>query len=35
MPIEIRDARPEEHAALGEIVVAAYRDVGALEGDEE
>lgn len=35
MPISIREARPDEHAVLGEIVVAAYRDIGALEGDEE
>ncbi len=35
MAIEIREARPDEHAALGEIVVEAYRQLGALEGDEE
>ena len=34
MTIEVREARPGEHAALGEIVVGAYRDLGALHGDE-
>jgi len=34
MTIEVREARPEEYDALGEIVVAAYRDVDALHGDE-
>jgi ribosomal protein S18 acetylase RimI-like enzyme len=34
MGIEIREARPDEHELLGEIVVDAYRDLGALEGDE-
>ena len=34
MTIEVRAARPEEYAALGEIVIAAYRDIGALHGDE-
>ena len=34
MAIEIRGALPDEHDELGEIVVAAYRDLGALEGDE-
>jgi ribosomal protein S18 acetylase RimI-like enzyme len=32
--IEIRDALPEEHEELGELVVVAYRDLGVLEGDE-
>lgn len=27
MPVVIREARPEEHAALGELVVAAYRSL--------
>lgn len=31
-PFSIREARPDEHSALGEITVAAYRDVG--ENDE-
>ncbi|MCU0483224.1 MAG: GNAT family N-acetyltransferase [Chloroflexi bacterium] len=30
--IVVRAARPDEHARLGEIVVAAYRALGALEG---
>jgi ribosomal protein S18 acetylase RimI-like enzyme len=30
--IVVRAARPEEHAALGEITVTAYRALGALEG---
>ncbi len=34
MGIEIRPARPEEHDVLGEIVVEAYRRLGALHGDE-
>jgi ribosomal protein S18 acetylase RimI-like enzyme len=34
MAIEIRDALPEEHEELGELVVAAYRGLGVLEGDE-
>jgi ribosomal protein S18 acetylase RimI-like enzyme len=34
MAIEIRAARPDEHEVLGEIVVEAYRDLGALHGDE-
>ena len=35
MAIVVREALPEEYAVLGAIVVDAYRDVGALEGDEE
>jgi ribosomal protein S18 acetylase RimI-like enzyme len=35
MAIEIRPARPDEHDLLGEIVVEAYRRLGALHGDEE
>jgi ribosomal protein S18 acetylase RimI-like enzyme len=35
MAIEVREARPEESAELGRIVVDAYRAIGALEGDEE
>ena len=27
MPVVIREARPEEHARLGELVVAAYRSL--------
>jgi len=27
MPVAIREARPEEHASLGELVVAAYRSL--------
>jgi len=34
MGIVVREARPDEFEALGGIVVAAYREVGALEGDE-
>ena len=34
MTLEIRVARPDEYEALGGIVVAAYRDLGALHGDE-
>jgi ribosomal protein S18 acetylase RimI-like enzyme len=30
--VAVRAARPEEHARLGEIVVAAYVAIGALEG---
>lgn len=32
MSILVREARPEEHAQLGEVVVEAYRALGALEG---
>ncbi len=34
MGIVVREAHPDEFAVLGEIVVSAYREVGALEGDE-
>jgi ribosomal protein S18 acetylase RimI-like enzyme len=34
MTFQIRVARPDEYEALGEIVVVAYRDLGALHGDE-
>lgn len=32
--VEVSAARPEEYAALGEMVVAAYRSVDAVIGDE-
>jgi ribosomal protein S18 acetylase RimI-like enzyme len=35
MAIVVREARPDEYAVLGAIVVDAYRAVGALDGDEE
>lgn len=35
MGIVVREADPDEYAALGEIVVSAYREIGALVGDEE
>ncbi len=31
MPVVIREARPEEHASLGELVVAAYRSLPEFE----
>lgn len=34
MDVTIRPPRPDEHAILGDIVVAAYVGVGALHGDE-
>ncbi len=34
MHVTIRPPRPDEYATLGDIVVAAYVDVGALHGDE-
>jgi ribosomal protein S18 acetylase RimI-like enzyme len=34
MAIVVREAHPDEFAVLGAIVVAAYREVGALAGDE-
>lgn len=34
MGIVVREARPDEFEALGRVVVAAYREVGALAGDE-
>ena len=33
MPVTIRPPRPAEYATLGDIVVAAYVEVGALHGD--
>jgi ribosomal protein S18 acetylase RimI-like enzyme len=30
-PIVVREARPDEHAALGELIVRAYREVGETE----
>ncbi len=35
MSVLVREALPHEFAALGEIVVAAYQAIGALEGDDE
>jgi ribosomal protein S18 acetylase RimI-like enzyme len=35
MGIVVRPARPEECARLGDLVVAAYDAIGALEGDDE
>jgi hypothetical protein len=35
MAIVVRPARPEECARLGDLVVAAYEAIGALEGDDE
>jgi GNAT superfamily N-acetyltransferase len=32
--VDVSTARPEEHAALGDIVVTAYRSVGATMDDE-
>jgi ribosomal protein S18 acetylase RimI-like enzyme len=32
-PLLVRPARPDEHDALGELVVAAYVDGGSLDGD--
>jgi ribosomal protein S18 acetylase RimI-like enzyme len=34
MAVLVREARPDEFETLGRIVVAAYREVGALAGDE-
>ncbi len=31
--VVVRDARPEEYAALGELTVAAYRAVGEIDAD--
>jgi len=33
--VVVREARPAEHDRLGEIVVAAYRALGVLHGDDE
>jgi ribosomal protein S18 acetylase RimI-like enzyme len=32
-PLLVRRARPQEHEAIGELVVAAYVDGGSLDGD--